>query len=117
MPNKLSLSKIPRDPIVAEGEGEGRMRDQDKIAIFDAMDRLSSVEDGSDRDEAVRIAWAQMVASVLFIEARVGKARADAVVAELWRAQLGERMVHIYPYREEQTAWPGPSARKTVKAR
>ncbi|WP_170950299.1 hypothetical protein [Mesorhizobium sp. WSM3864] len=43
-------------------------------------------------DEAVRTAVAQMIAGGLFLEATIGKDKADAVLVELCRAQLGERI-------------------------
>ncbi|MBZ9673429.1 hypothetical protein [Mesorhizobium sp. ES1-3] len=67
------------------------MRDQDKFAVAEAMADLAVIEDRTDSAEAIRIAISQMVAGALFIETRAGKARADSVVAELFRAQCWPR--------------------------
>jgi hypothetical protein len=65
------------------------MREQDQVAIRDAMAELCALKDRKDPEKAITIAVAQMRAGALFIEARKGKARADAIVAELYRVQLG----------------------------
>ncbi|WP_192178044.1 hypothetical protein [Mesorhizobium amorphae] len=64
------------------------MREQDEVAIVDAMAELSHLENRTSRDEAVRLAIAQMCAGALFIEAVAGRRKADQVVFALWRAQV-----------------------------
>lgn len=60
-------------------------------AIWDAIAELSHLENMKGSDEAIRTAVAQMIAGGLFLEAVIGKDRADGLLAELWRSQLGER--------------------------
>ncbi|PBB92132.1 hypothetical protein CK215_14500 [Mesorhizobium sp. WSM3864] len=61
-------------------------------AIWNAVAELSHLENMKGSDEAVRTAVAQMIAGGLFLEATIGKDKADAVLVELCRAQLGERI-------------------------
>ncbi|MBB6413536.1 hypothetical protein [Mesorhizobium sangaii] len=82
------------------------MREQDDIAIRDAMAELAHLENRTSRDEAMRIAIAQMCAGALFIEAHAGKWRADQVVGALWRSQVS--------LKNEQKPLPEIGDRKSV---
>ncbi|OBQ58630.1 hypothetical protein [Mesorhizobium erdmanii] len=64
------------------------MHEQDHVAILDAMAELGHLENCSGRDEAMRVAIAQMCAGALFLEAHVGKQRANQIVVALWRGQM-----------------------------
>jgi hypothetical protein len=69
--------------------------DANQEAIWTAMAELGHLENSTSRDEAIRIAIAQMCAGALFLEAHAGKQRADQVVRELYTAQLRDRLVHV----------------------
>lgn len=62
--------------------------DANQEAIWTAMAELGHLENRTSRDEAIRIAIAQMCAGALFLEAHAGKQRADQVVRALWQAQV-----------------------------
>ncbi|PBC08205.1 hypothetical protein [Mesorhizobium sp. WSM3859] len=80
------------------------MREQDHIAIVDAMAELSHLENRSGRAEPMRVAIAQMCAGALFIEAQAGKQRADQVIGALWRSQLqGDPVPQRFPRPRRQT--------------